>query len=137
MAFTEFISIGTDTTSGTAKKFDIIKLNNPILIPDTPTEWSSTLDGSTVSSEGIGKIQFSLDAMVRYGETRSGYGTMANMVSVFTSAGMQRYFVDWFGTVYTVHLLNKGGWKDNFDRRSATVDAANSLYFVKLELRVA
>lgn len=133
----EYVTLGSTTSSGSGKKFDIMTLNNPILIPDVPTEWSGTLGGLTVSSEGVGKYQYSLEVLVRYGETRSGYGTMADMLTIFTATGMLRYFLDWFNNANTVHLLNKGDWKSNFIRKSATVDAANSIYHVKLELRVA
>ncbi len=133
----DYITISYDTNSANAKTFDIMTMNNPILIPDTPTEWSGTLNGATVSSEGIGKQQYSIEILCRYGETRGGYGDMAFLKSIFTSAGMLRWFRDWNNTSGTYHLLNKGAWKDAFSRQSATVDAANSVYFVKLELRAA
>lgn len=132
----EYIKISYDTNFTNVKRFDIMVINNPILIPDTPTEWSGTLNGSTVSSEGIGKQQYSIEILCRYGETRTDYGDMTFLRSVFTSAGMTRSFVDWNNTITTVHLLNKGAWKDSFTVQSATIDATNSVYFVKLELRV-
>jgi hypothetical protein len=132
----DFVVISADSNIANGKKYDVMKIDTPIVLPDTPTEWETAIGGNTIVSEGVGKKRWEFQILVFYGETRVGYGTMANIVSVLTTAGVTRAITDWYGTTYsTVKIINKGDWKGIMDRKSPTIDSARSAYFVKLEFR--
>lgn len=132
----DYVEISTTGNIANSVRFDVFKINTPYPIPDTPMEWSQTLDGSSVQSFGSGRLVWDFECMVYYGETRVGWGNIASVYAIFAGTSLVPLkFRDWRNTtVYDAILTNKGK-TDSLELISATQDAATSLYNVKFTLR--
>jgi hypothetical protein len=129
----------TGNISG-AKKMDILEIENPIPINDTPATAGSNLNGGSYYSIGVGKLTWTFTAGIYYGDTRSGYATMTDIKAIFnatTATAILLKFRDWLdATVYDAYLINKGD-PTAIELVSATIDSATSYYKVKFQLRQA
>jgi hypothetical protein len=136
----EYVEISITGNIAGAKKLDILEIETPIPIKDTPANHGVNLNGGSFYSIGVGKKVWKFIAGIYYGDARSGYATMTDVKAIFeaeTSTAILLKFRDWFdATVYDAYLLNKGAG-DAFEMVSATIDSASSYYKVTFELRQA
>lgn len=136
----EYVAISSTGNISGAKKYDVLTLNTPVPLPEIPTSVEATLNGTTVVSMGVGKLVWDFELLVRYVDARSGYGSVVDIVSLFSNTDPSTNllkFQDWRNTtVYDVFLVNKGE-TDVFELKSATTDSNDSIYIVKMKLRQA
>lgn len=135
-----YVEISITGNIAGAKKLDILELETPIPIQDTPITAGPNLNGTSYYSIGVGKLTWKFTAGIYYGDARSGYATMADIKAIFnatTSTAILLKYRDWLdATVYDAYLMNKGAG-DSIELVSATLDSANSFYKVKFDLRQA
>ena len=135
-----YVEISITGNIAGAKKLDILELETPIPILDTPVSGGSNLNGGTFYSIGQGKLTWKFTAGIYYADARSGYATMTDIKAIFnavTATALLLKFRDWMdATVYDAYLMNRGA-ADSLELISATIDATNSFYKVKFDLRQA
>jgi hypothetical protein len=137
----DYVKISTTGNISGAKKYDVLELTTPIPYLDTPMTSGSTLSGNTYYSAGIGKKVWKFVAGIYYTDSRAGYASMSDALSIInaqTSTALSIQFQDWLSsaTTYTVYMTNRG--QDSIlELVSATVDAASSFYKLSLEFRQA
>jgi hypothetical protein len=135
-----YIQLSNDAGS-TYKKYDLAFTSSPVIpIPDTPSEYSATLNGDSVVSFGASKNFWKLELQVIKGDTRSGYGTLADALGLFSSVTaaannirLRLMDYDTVATTYQTVLTNKT--RPELECLSVDHYAADAVYRVGLELR--
>lgn len=105
-------------------------------VPETPSEVSATLDGSSVISFGAYKRTWSFDARIVRNDSRGGYATLATAKAFFsanTIAANALKFKDRDGVTFDVVLANKA----TPSMKCLAVDhyASDSVWVIGFELR--
>ena len=136
----DYIELSIDGGS-TYKRYDVMLNSDPVIpIPETPSEVSPTLDGTSTIAYGVSKSTWSFLLKVIKGDTRTNYGTLDNCLSVFSTTTATANNVrlrlrdyDVVATTYQTVVRNK----TRPDVRCLSVDqyATDAVYTVRLELR--
>jgi hypothetical protein len=135
-----YIQLSNDAGS-TYKKYELAFTSAPVLpIPDTPSESTSTLNGDSVISFGASKNVWAFDLQPIKGDTRSGYGTLADALGLFSAVTaaannirLRLMDYDTVATTYQTVLTNKG--RPDVECLSVDPYAADAVYRVRVELR--
>lgn len=107
----DYIEISTTGNISGALKYSIMPGSNIVDGFDTPTEVSSTLNGDTVMSFGVGKQVWDFTVISNYGGAPAGWGSLADLKALFTSNVAQVLKIrDQSSTVYDAILINKGSY---------------------------
>ena len=136
-----YVKISTTGNINGAKKYDVLETEAPYPYLDTPVTSGASLNGSTYYSVGIGKKKWNFTIGLYYQDSRSGYGSMSDALSIINAVSepaISLKFQDWLSdqTTYTVFMMNRG--QDSIlELVTATIDASNSFYKFNLELREA
>lgn len=136
----DYIELSIDGGS-TYKRYDVMLTPDPVIpIPETPSEVSPTLDGTSTIAYGVSKSTWSFLLKVINVDGRSNYGTLANCLAVFSTTTATANNVrlrlrdyDVVATTYQTVVRNK----TKPDVRCLSVDhyATDAVYTVRLELR--
>lgn len=108
----DYIEISTTGSIAGALKYSILSSSANVDGYQTPVEISSTLNGDTVMSFGVGKQIWDFSVIVNYGGAVSGWGKLSDLKSLFTTTSTATLFIrDQSSTVYEVLLINKGEYQ--------------------------
>jgi hypothetical protein len=135
-----YVQISSDAGS-TYKKYDLEFTNAAVYpIPDTPSEWSATLNGDSTVSFGASKYVITLPLQVLRTDTRTNYGSLSDALGYFsavtTAANQLRVRLmdyDTAATTYTCVLMNKS--RPDVTCKSVDPYAADSVHVLELQLR--
>lgn len=108
----DYIEISTTGNISGALKYAILASSGNVDGFQTQTEVSSTLNGDTVISMGVGKQVWDFNVIVNYGGAASGWGKLSDLKALFTSTSSTVLKLrDQSSTVYDALLINKGDYQ--------------------------
>lgn len=108
----DYIEISTSGSIAGALKYSILASSVNVDGYQTPVETSSTLNGDTVMSFGVGKQLWDFNVIVNYGGAPSGFGKLSDIKALFTTTSTGTLFIrDQSSTVYEALLINKGEYQ--------------------------
>lgn len=101
--------------------------------PSTPTYDEYTLDGTHMQSDGVTKGHWEYNLLVKDSGEAAGYGTYAQLRSIFNTGGDVAFVAQKDATSYTVHILNRSmGFR--VKKLSQVPYQSGSWYLVHVEL---